>query len=1348
MHSTNTSDKGNKTVYASVGGDNHSILSTQFNLLNTGIAAITLQGIIADVNPAFCTITGLQKNELTGNSIGVLFPAQLKTGFLQQVLPGPESFTGQAIAYVTLVLKPYSLLNIEAAISMLHHTDGSQYYFVAIKPIEQENVPQYHLLEQATTEIEKARSHREKTKKDSVKGFVGPAVTQHSDLLNASSGTLPTVVSTIVKDKDRTTSDIINDKQAQVILSKALADKQRILDYSLDIICAIDLEGNFVQVSKASKDIWGYHPEELTGISLLKMVLEEDRDKTVEMVKSISQKGVVTKNFENRHVAKDGRIVHMIWSARWDDTDKTMYCIARDATEKKEQELALGLSEKRYQYLFNNNPLPLFIFEFLTGQFIEVNDSATKKYGYTKEEFLSKNIKDIRPKTEVALLEDILINEKAYSHVSDRLWLHTNKNGDDMLMNVTGNIIDYKGRRCVLTLVEDVTGKVKAEQSIRSSEEKRKLIMNAALDAIVCMDTSGKITFWNPQAEKIFGWKETEVTGQVLSSVIIPLPYREMHNKGMEKYLATGQGPALNTLLKLSALRKDGTTFPIELTILPIKQDGEEFFCSFVRDITEQKKAETQKEFERRDKEALINSTDDMIWSISKDFTLLAANHSFLTSMETQTGKHLKLGDNLLMDGSFTTPVISAWQQMYLKALSGIAYKKEVSSIDPVSGNQGWYEISFNPIYDGDSITGIACYSRNTTELRLSTNKLLAINKKLETAQQMAALGYWEIDLQDKSSYWSDELFNIFGFKKSEERVPFQQIIDCIFPDDKKAAIENFRLAMKGEQLLNYEHRILLKNGAVKVLLQKGNLIFNDMGKAIALEGTCQDITFRKIAEQAVQNSEEKYRMIFNSNPLPNWIYDLDTLNILEVNNAAIAHYGYSASEFAGMNIKNLFVPQEHEGIALINKKINSYGIFNFGQWQHIKKSGQKINVDITGHAIYYDNRNAVMIVCNDITEIIQTQQALAKSIERFEYATKATSDAIWDCDLINDTMFWGEGFNTLFGYRLKEKEPGTVSWTKYIHPDDLDRVLKSLKAVINNPQKNYWQNEYRFKKFDGSYVTVTDCAMIVRDNNGMPYRVIGAMQDITERLKNELVLKELNEQLNKRAKELASSNQELEQFAYIASHDLQEPLRMVSSFLNQIQKKYDPLLDEPGKKYIKFAVDGATRMRQIILDLLEYSKVGKQQFDYEKIATNALVHEVINLYSTLLQDKKAVINCDALPDITAAKMPVQQVFQNLISNALKYHSPNITPQISISGEEQENCWLFKIADNGIGIDTAFFSKIFVIFQRLHNKDEYSGTGIGLAICKKIIDLHKGKLWVESAPEKGSTFYFTISKFL
>jgi two-component system CheB/CheR fusion protein len=290
-----------------------------------------------------------------------------------------------------------------------------------------------------------------------------------------------------------------------------------------------------------------------------------------------------------------------------------------------------------------------------------------------------------------------------------------------------------------------------------------------------------------------------------------------------------------------------------------------------------------------------------------------------------------------------------------------------------------------------------------------------------------------------------------------------------------------------------------------------------------------------------------------------------------------------------------------------------------------------------------------------------------------------------------------------------------------------------------------YWSDSYRFLKSDGNYAYLFEKGYLTRNDKMEPIRMIGASRDITLQKETELILKSLNEKLEKRAEQLVNSNLELERFAYVASHDLQEPLRMVSSFLQLLQKKYESQLDETGNKYIHLAVDGADRMKRLISDLLQFSRVSSTAIALQPVDTNEVVEELKNLFKNKLFESGGVIHSSNLPVIMADKTPITQLLQNLIGNALKYRS-DAPPEIWVDCKEEAGEYIFSIKDNGLGIDPKFFEKIFVIFQRLHNKNEYSGTGIGLAICKKIVDRFNGRIWVASEPGKGSTFSFSFPK--
>jgi PAS domain S-box-containing protein len=249
---------------------------------------------------------------------------------------------------------------------------------------------------------------------------------------------------------------------------------------------------------------------------------------------------------------------------------------------------------------------------------------------------------------------------------------------------------------------------------------------------------------------------------------------------------------------------------------------------------------------------------------------------------------------------------------------------------------------------------------------------------------------------------------------------------------------------------------------------------------------------------------------------------------------------------------------------------------------------------------------------------------------------------------------------------------------------------------------------------------------------------ILLAIEDITQR-------KQIDTTLMGAITDLERSNKDLEQFAYVASHDLQEPLRMVSNYTQLLAKHYEGRLDEKAKKFMDYAVDGAIRMQGLINDLLTYSRIGTQSKPLENTDTHALLGEAIRNLSAMIEEKRAIITNDDLPTVRADASQLMQVFINLISNAIKFQGEN-TPHIHVSAQDKGREWVFSIRDNGIGIEKQYADRIFVIFQRLHTRQEYPGTGIGLALCKRIVERHGGRIWFESEPDKGSTFFFTLMK--
>ncbi|OQA91500.1 MAG: Phytochrome-like protein cph1 [Elusimicrobia bacterium ADurb.Bin231] len=323
--------------------------------------------------------------------------------------------------------------------------------------------------------------------------------------------------------------------------------------------------------------------------------------------------------------------------------------------------------------------------------------------------------------------------------------------------------------------------------------------------------------------------------------------------------------------------------------------------------------------------------------------------------------------------------------------------------------------------------------------------------------------------------------------------------------------------------------------------------------------------------------------------------------------------------------------------------------------------------------------------------------------------------------------------FCNMLGY--SEESLVALRFSDITHPDDLN-IDEDLSKKLFLGELPYYQIEKRLITKEKNIVWASITSFLIRDEKYQPLYRLFIIQDITD-------AKHSAEYAQRLVTELKYTNTELEQFAYAASHDLKEPLRMVASFVQLLSRKYKGTLDAAADEYINYAVDGAVRMQGLIDDLLEYSRIGRLGKKFEQFDTMELLNSALNNLRTAIKETSAVITYDNMPTIFCDGSQVVQLFQNLIGNAIKFKGES-QPRIFISATREGTDWLFSIRDNGIGFDTKYMDRIFLIFQRLHAKNDYPGTGVGLAICKKIIERHGGKIWAVSSPGSGATFYFTI----
>jgi PAS domain S-box-containing protein len=365
-------------------------------------------------------------------------------------------------------------------------------------------------------------------------------------------------------------------------------------------------------------------------------------------------------------------------------------------------------------------------------------------------------------------------------------------------------------------------------------------------------------------------------------------------------------------------------------------------------------------------------------------------------------------------------------------------------------------------------------------------------------------------------------------------------------------------------------------------------------------------------------------------------------------------------------------------------------------------------------------------------TQVLREMIAASEARLRLASIVESSDDAIIGNSLDGIITSWNAGAQKIYGYTAEEVIGRPISILgPPDHPDELpaifDRVKRGERAA---------HIETVGAGKDGQRIDVSLTISAIAEVQGTVVGASTIARDTTER-------KRAEETLQRTVAELGRSNAELQQFAYVASHDLQEPLRMVASYVDLLAQRYKGKLDADADEFIAYAVDGATRMRRLINDLLDYSRIGTRGKEFAPTACETVLDDVLaNLQETIVTSG-AVVTHEPLPTIMGDDMQMTRLLQNLIGNAIKFHG-EAPPRVHVAAQRQDAGWLFSVRDNGIGIASQHFERIFVIFQRLHGRAEYPGTGIGLAICKRIVERHGGRIWIESEPGKGSTFFFTI----
>jgi len=686
---------------------------------------------------------------------------------------------------------------------------------------------------------------------------------------------------------------------------------------------------------------------------------------------------------------------------------------------------------------------------------------------------------------------------------------------------------------------------------------------------------------------------------------------------------------------------------------------------------------------------------------VGKDFRVLTTSE--LTKQRINERLGVEVNEHTTIFDLFPDKYHNEIATIFEAVLKGEKKILEVSL--PKDGNIYYFENHFNPARNSSNkIVGVLVSSQDVTTIKKSNLILKEVEERWRCALEGGNQGVWDWNMQTGEVFYSDSYKRLYGFDTSELEGKIEEWENLIHPEDrekmKRAVAEHMS---SPDPYYESTYRIRAKDGNYKWVLARGMIIErNEKGKPLRMIGTHTDIT-KQVA------TEQTYKMLFYSNPLPMWTYDLATLRFLTVNDAAIHDYGYSEKEFLSMSIKDIRPADDIPWLMEVIKTRGRQGHLK-GTTRHIKKNGEIIFVEVSTHKLEEPDNNAVLVVAHDITSKIKAEEEMRKSNERFVLASRATSDAIYDWDLLANELHWGGGMQTLFGF--EPTEVPVSLWEDLVHPDDRDRVHNSIYVALQDPETEFWKAEYRFIKADGHFSYVFDRGFIIRDQNKKAVRMIGSMQDITDRklLEEELLQNELEKQKAINQATVDSQEQERTEIGKELHDNVNQILTTTKLYLDLAISNRE-LKDELIEKSNRNIMRVINEIRQLSRSLMDPT-IG----DLGLIESINDLVENINLTKKLQVKLEADKRLDVFLDKNH-KLTVFRIIQEALNNTIKYaKASTVAVRLKLYKNDAE----ISITDNGIGFDPSSVR-----------------MGAGLKNIQNRVYLINGTYTIQTAPQQG-----------